>query len=357
MKKLLCVLCAILLLGACDKEQSGKPVVKIGGILPLTGGAAQMGESARNGAILAIEKINGDKNHKYKYEFISEDIGLDPNKTIPIYTKLIESDKVAGMVSFNTAVGKIIKPLIARDKVIHISSAADSSIADGNFNYVNSYSISEVSNCLVDYMKLNNMKTISLATFNHVSTEALLQELTPILQSNGIKILYTQRFNPDQRDFTAEALKIKKANPDMVFMHLVEPGLTLFSKQLLQNGYKGALSSFLMFSYAENPSLFEGQPFVDLKDGKDDFNAEYTQRFNSEPSAASINTYDSIMLIANFIEKNGIPRDYDSINNQMREIVLDYNGPRGKTLMDNNGLIYSNTVIKKIKNGKPVVAE
>ncbi len=357
MKKILLSLAVALSLVACDGGKNDKNIVKIGGILPLTGGAAQLGESARNGAVLAIEKINGDKNHKYKYEFVSEDIGLDPNKTIPIYTKLIESDKVAGMVSFNTAVGKIIKPLIARDKVIHISSAADNSIADGNFNYVNSYSISEVSNRLVDYMKLNKMKTISLATFNHVSTEALLQELTPILQSNGVKILYTQRFNPDQRDFKAEALKIKNANPDMVFMHLVEPGLTLFSKQLLQSGYKGVLSSFLMFAYAENPSLFEGQPFVDLKNGTDDFNAEYTQRFNSEPSSASINTYDSVMLITNFIEKNGMPRDLDNISDKMREIVLDYNGPRGKTLMDDHGLIYSDTVIKKIKNAKPVVTE
>lgn len=355
MKKILVILCMALSLVGCSEEKSGKPVVKIGGILPLTGGAAQMGETAKNGAILAIEQINSNKQNKYKYEFIAEDIGLSPNKAMPVYTKLVESDKVSGLVSFNTAVGKIIKPLVTKDKIIHISSAADNSIADGKFNYVNSYSIPEVSSRLVDYMKENNMKTISLATFNHISTEALLQDLTPILKKAGIKILFVQRFNPDQRDFKTESLKIKKSNPDMVFVHLVEPGLTLFSKQLLQDGYKGQLSSFLMFAYAENPTLFNGQPFVDLKEGSGDFNTEYLKRFKSEPSAASINTYDSVMLIAEFIEQNGLPQESENIESKFKEIVSNYRGPRGKTLMDDSGLIYSNTIIKKIRNGKPVI--
>lgn len=357
MKKLFAILCMALSLVACSEEKSDKPIVKIGGILPLTGGAAQMGETAKNGAILAIEQINSNKQSKYRYEFIAEDIGLSPNKAMPVYTKLVESDKVAGLVSFNTAVGKIIKPLVMRDKIIHISSAADNSIADGQFNYVNSYSIPEVSNRLVDYMKINNMKTISLATFNHISTEALLQDLTPILKNNGIKILSTYRFNPDQRDFKTESLKIRKSNPDMVFVHLVEPGLTLFSKQLLQDGYNGQISSFLMFAYAENPALFNGQPFVDLKKGSDDFNAKYLKRFKSEPSAASINTYDSVMLIAEFIEQNGLPQESENVDSKFKEIVLNYSGPRGKTLMDNSGLIYSNTIIKKIINGEPVVVK
>jgi len=357
MKKLLCVLCAILSLGACDKEQSGKPVVKIGGILPLTGGAAQMGEAAKNGAMMAIEQLNKNTQNKYKYEFIAEDIGLAPAKTVSIYTKLVKTDNVMGVVSFNTATGKIIKPLADKDKVLHISSAADSSIGDNKFNYVNSYSVHDASKKLVDYMKPKNMKTISLVTFNHVSSEFILQTLQPVLKANNIKVSSVARVNMEQRDFTSDAAKIAKNKPDMVFMHLVEPALTLFSKQILRDGYNGELSSFLIFAFAENPELFNHQHFVDLKNADDNFNAQYSKRFKSAPQAASINTYDSVMLIANFIEKYGLPMNQDDAGmaHNIQQIVAEYAGPRGKMHIDTDGLIYSETTIKKIENGTPIV--
>ena len=61
----------VLALAACKDEKKDaeavKPVIKIGGILPMTGGAAHIGEGARNGAIMAVETLNSDLNNKYKY--------------------------------------------------------------------------------------------------------------------------------------------------------------------------------------------------------------------------------------------------------------------------------------------------
>jgi len=363
MKKTLLTLCMILGLASCgDKAQeqkaNEKPIIKIGAILPLTGGAAQLGEGAKNGAIMALEQLNKNSDNHYKYELIIEDIGLSPSKTLPVYSKMIQLDKVAGLVSFNTAAGKIIKPLASKDKVLHLSSAADNTISDKTFNYVNSYSLKETSNRLVEYMKANQMKTISLVVFNHLSTEPIVQALEPVLRDNDIEILSIDRFNTEQRDFKMEALKIKELNPDMVFVHLVEPVLTLFPKQLLQDGYKGKLSSFLMFAYSANPILFEGQPFVDLREGSDDFNQEYKQRFGVDAQAASINTYDNVMLIAEFIEKNGSPKDVatDKIYEAMQNVVSNYKSPRGELMLD-DGLVYSNTTIKTIKDGRSVAVE
>lgn len=357
MKKIFLILCAVLAIWGCDREKSDKPVVKIGGVFPLTGGAAQMGTAAQNGAIMAVEQLNKNTQNKYKYEFIAEDMGLAPAKTVSIYTKLVKTDNVAGIVSFNTATGKIIKPLADKDRVLHISSAADSSIGDNKFNYVNSYSVRDASQKLVDYMKFKNMKTISLVTFNHVSSEFILQTLQPVLKANNIKVLSVVRVNMEQRDFASDAAKIVKNKPDMVFVHLVEPALSLFAKQMLRDEYSGELSSFLIFSFAENPELFNNQPFVDLKDADDVFNTQYSNRFKSVPQAASINTYDSVMLIADFIEKYGLPMNQsdNDMSKNMKQISTEYISPRGKMQIDADGLIYSETTIKQIKNGKPVV--
>lgn len=356
MRKILLLLCMTLSLVACDRGVSDKPVIKIGGILPLTGGAAQMGNAAKNGAILAIEQLNKNPQNKYKYEFIAEDIGMAPSKTVSTYAKLVETDKVSGLVSFNTATGKIVKPLADKDKVLHISSAADSSICDNKFNYVNSYSVPDASQKLVDYMKFKNMKTISLVTFNHVSSEFILQTLQPVLKANNIKVLSVVRVNMEQRDFASDAAKIAKNKPDMVFMHLVEPALSLFAKQMLRDEYSGELSSFLIFAFTENPELFNNQPFVDLKNADDEFNTTYSKRFKSAPQAASINTYDSVMLIADFIEKYGLPMNQsdNDMSKNMKQISTEYISPRGKMQIDTDGLIYSETTIKKMENGRPV---
>lgn len=360
MNKTLLALCMVLGLAACgdkaqEQQDNSKPVIKIGAILPLTGGAAQLGEGAKNGAIMAVEQLNKASDNRYKYELVIEDIGLSPNKTLPVYTKMVQLDNITGLVSFNTATGKIIKPMADKDKIIHMSSAADNTISDKTFNYVNSYSLKETSKRLIEYMKARQMKTISLVVFNHLSTEPIVQALEPVLRENDIKILSIDRFNMDQRDFKMEALKIKELNPDMVFVHLVEPVLTLFPKQLLQDGYNGKLSSFLMFAYSANPVLFEGQPFVDLRDATNDFNEEYKERFGIEAQAASVNTYDNVMLIAEFIEKNGLPKDMaaDKIYEAMQEVVSAYKSPRGELMID-DGLIYSNTAIKTIKDGHSV---
>lgn len=221
----LMALIMVLCLGGCGEKQEAedlKPIVKIGGILPLTGGVTQMGEGARNGALMAIEVLNADAEKKYKYEFVYEDIGLNPSKTV----------------------------------------------------------------------------------------------------------------------------------------HVFEPILTLFPKQLLQDGYKGKLSSFLMFAYSDNPSIFNEQPFVDMKNATDEFNQKYKDKFGIEPMAASVNTYDNIMLIANFLEKNGVPMEVSSeeVNSKIRDVIAEYKGPRGCLQMDDNGLIFSETVIKMVQDGKPVEA-
>ena len=74
MKKLLAILCMALSLVACDKEQSDKPVVKIGIMLPLSGDFAAYGDATKK----AIEMVKEDtKDTKNYYKFILEDSGTD----------------------------------------------------------------------------------------------------------------------------------------------------------------------------------------------------------------------------------------------------------------------------------------
>lgn len=74
--------------------------IKIGFNVPLTGFAASDGESARNGALLAVEQINaaGGVNGDM-LELVIYDDQASPKESVPIAQRLIEKDDVVAAIS------------------------------------------------------------------------------------------------------------------------------------------------------------------------------------------------------------------------------------------------------------------
>ena len=126
MKKWLLSLCMVLALVACDnkKEEAqtdGKPVIKIGAVLPLTGDNSVVGAAVKSGALAAIEdKAKG--NLKYHYEAVFEDNQQQPAKSATITNKLMSVDKVNMLLSFTTGIGRVVAPLAESKKILHMCS-------------------------------------------------------------------------------------------------------------------------------------------------------------------------------------------------------------------------------------------
>lgn len=352
------ILCGV---SACDGKERGaghKETVKIGAILPLTGGVSEMAEAGKNGIILAVDEINKNPNNMYHYELIVEDGALDPKRAKAIYSKLMNNDDIKALITFDSAFGLILKPLTNRDKILHISGAIEKNIIDNQYNYINSFDVREVADTLADYLKKMQYKTLSLATVNHASTPNFLNNLKDSFKDKKLEIISEFSFNPEQRDFKIEALKIAKQNPDAVFVYLFEPALSIFTKDLRQVGYNGKISNYFMMAYSPNKDLFEGQLYVDMSSGDADFVNKYHQKFRREPLSSSPCLYDSAMMIFKFIEQNGVPDTVDekAINKLFQDTVRHYDGSQGKLFYE-NGLIYPNSLVKTIKDGKPVTAE
>ena len=63
MKKMIALLLAVMMVmamftGCGSKEEAAATAYKLGGVGPLTGGAAIYGNAAQNGATIAVEEIN-----------------------------------------------------------------------------------------------------------------------------------------------------------------------------------------------------------------------------------------------------------------------------------------------------------
>jgi len=93
---LLCFL-AVLVLSSAGLAQD---TVKIGFFAPITGPAAVDGTSAKNAVEIGVKEVNGAGGIKgKKVDLIIYDDRLKAEEAVAIANKLIEKDKVAGVVS------------------------------------------------------------------------------------------------------------------------------------------------------------------------------------------------------------------------------------------------------------------
>src|SRR4051812_44226626 len=99
---------------ASNKAQNGKPTIKIGITLPLTGDVARLGESVKNSLILAKSDLPATK---YNYELVFEDDQFKPALGVTTANKLINIDKVSALVSFGSPVGNVISPIAEKSKI------------------------------------------------------------------------------------------------------------------------------------------------------------------------------------------------------------------------------------------------
>jgi ABC-type branched-subunit amino acid transport system substrate-binding protein len=82
----------VLISSAINAEE---PIVKIGALFPLTGSAAEFGESLQNAALLAVKQLN---QAGYRVELLTADTQTDPQTSVQIASKLIFDDKVQALI-------------------------------------------------------------------------------------------------------------------------------------------------------------------------------------------------------------------------------------------------------------------
>ncbi len=353
MKKLLSVLCAVLALSACEKDDAN--TIKIGAVIPLSGDNSNFGESAKNGMIMALNEINANPNNKFKYEIIMED-GFDPKKTVSLYDKLKNYDKIDVLISENAAMGHAIKEKVKNDKILHISFSADGSVADNEYTFNNSSDLNALAAQLSEYLKSQKVKTIAIVTMNHMAGEAILAATEPALKKNNIKIVATEKILPDAKNVKSEALRVKNKKPDVVLLYAYEPLMSIFARELKIAGYTGKLTTYYLFAFSNEPNLFNGDYFINAPSGTSDFKQRYVKEFSGKVSDISVPAhYDAVKIIYNVFEKYG--KENADYQQKLHDIISVYDGANGKLHMNQKGIIYSDGIIEKIENGKPVVAD
>jgi len=217
---------------ACSSEKTN--TVKIGVIAELTGDMPAVGESCKKAAEMAVQEVNnaggldiGDK--KYKVELFIEDNAGKADQSASAAQKLITQKKVHAIIGPNATRYAIPASEIAESsKVVLISpwSTNPKTTLDAKTNDPKKYVFRA---CFIDPFQgrvvakfaMESLKAKKAAVLYDVASDynkGIAEFFKETFEKSGGKVVAFETYTTNDKDFSGQLTKIKKASPDVIFL-------------------------------------------------------------------------------------------------------------------------------------------
>lgn len=204
-------------------------ILRIGAILPLTGGAADYGVSIKNGISLAQE----DRPDLFtRIKFIYEDAQYsDAKQSITAFRKLTNIDHSNLIYEFGVPPFKALAPLAESQQIVLIGQCVDTSTGAGR-RYVLRFmnTPDDYMQVLVRFLQKKGWNKIGMV----VSDQPYLEEMYNAFNRSllpGQSGTIIQRLPPDEMDLRSYVLRAKSENFDVIGVFLNIGQISQFYKQ------------------------------------------------------------------------------------------------------------------------------
>src|SRR6202795_2058656 len=212
--------------------------VKIGLILPMTGGQASTGKQINNAVKLYMQQ-NGDTVAGKKIEIILKDDGAVPDNTKRLAQELIVNDKVNVIAGFGvTPAALAAAPLATEAKIPEIVMAAGTSIITERSPYIvrTSFTLAQSSTIIGDWAAKNGIKKVATLTSDYapgIDSENFFKEH---FTAGGGEIVEEVKVPLANPDFAPFLQRMKDAKPDAVFVFVPAGEGGNFKRQYAERG-------------------------------------------------------------------------------------------------------------------------
>jgi branched-chain amino acid transport system substrate-binding protein len=350
------IIVILIILVAAFYKPVPKETIKIGAILPLSGGAAAYGEQVKNGIDLALEK-----NPNSRINLVYEDSQCDSKESVSAYNKLVAIDGIKIIIGdFCSSSTLSITPLAEKDHVILITpGAAAEKITNGGYVFRNHVLITQKTGLLATAASTKFKKAaIIFNSANDVFVESSNVFKNIYNNVNGDEIVSVESFKTSDTDFRTQLLRMKSQKPEAIYIGSIMPETALIVKQMKELNIEAQIltdDSVLDPNFLKVTSdLSEGIIFGTTKFGKEsapDFWKDYYDSFGKEPTIFSAQGYDTLNILLSVIRDKCLSGDPTCIKDQLYK-TKDYPGVSGKTSFNEKGDAIKEVVLKIIKNGQ-----
>ncbi|MCG6534517.1 MAG: ABC transporter substrate-binding protein [Syntrophales bacterium LBB04] len=364
-----------LLLAMCGGDKGN--TIRIGVIAELTGDMPAVGESCKKAAEMAVKEINdaggldiGDK--KYKVNLFVEDNAGKAEQSASAAQKLITQQKVLAIVGPNATRYAIPASEIAESsKVVLITpwSTNPKTTLDARTDKPKSFVFRA---CFIDPFQgrvvakfaLENLKTKKAAVLYDVASDynkGIAEYFKATFEQNGGQVVAFETYTTNDKDFSGQLTKIKKAGPDVIFLpnyysevplqiqQAKRLGITVpflgsdswGSSELLKLCGKECEGYYFSTHYAADAATPVATKFIKA----------YHARYNAVPDDVAALTYDAFQLLLQAIKSAG-SLDRQAVRDALAKVPR-YDGVTGMMqFKEGSGDPVKGAVILRIKEGR-----
>ena len=320
-------------------------VIKIGGIGPVTGGAAVYGLAVKNAAELAVKEINAAGGiNGMQIEFKFEDDVHDAEKSVNAYNSL----KDWGMqVLMGTVTSTPCQTVVEETHKDNMFQLTPSGSAVESIKYDNAFRV-----CFSDpnqgaasarYIGENGLakKVAVIYNISDVYSTGIYEKFAAEAANQPFEVVAAESFTSDSNsDFTVQLTKAKDAGAELVFLPIYYQEASLILQQANTLGYAPSffgcdgldgLLSVENFDISLTEGVMLLTPFA--ADATDDatvkFVKAFTDAYGETPNQFAADAYDAIYIIKAAAEKANVTADMsisdmcNAIKTAMTEITFD----------------------------------
>ena len=354
--------CAVAV-GAFAGAASAQETVKIGLIVPMTGGQASTGKQINNAVKLYMQQ-HGDTVAGKKIEVILKDDAALPDNTKRLAQELIVNDKVSVIAGFGvTPAAFAAAPLATQAKVPEVVMAAGTSVITERSPYVvrTSFTLAQSSTIIGDWAAKNGIKTVATLTSDYAPGHDALKYFKEHFIAGGGKVVDEVKVPLANPDFAPFLQRMKDAKPDAMFVFVPAGQGGNFMKQYAERGLDKSGIKVIGPGDVMDDDLLNGMGDSALgavtahiysaahpSQVNKDFVAAYEKAFGQRPGFMAVGGYDGIHLVYAALEKTAGKADGDSLIAAMQG--MSWKSPRGPISIDPETRdIVQNVYIRKVE--------
>ena len=321
--------------------------LKVGVVLPLTGGLAPVGKQVQAGIKMYMDK-NGATVAGKKIDLIIKDDAGVPDNSKRLAQELIVNDKVAIVGSGITPSAMAIGPLSTQAKTANVVMVSGTSgVINPNNPYMvrTSFTLGQQSGIIAEWAAKNGSKKVAIVQSDWAPGAEATAVFTDAFTKAGGQVVESIKVPLANPDFAPFLQRARDANPDSLFVFVPASQAGTFSKQFAERGLDkagikligpgdivddndlpGMGDSMLGVVTAGIYSAHHNSPT------NKDYVAAFKKANGFRPNFISLGGYDGMHLMYEALKKTQGKTDSDALINAMKG--MKWESPRGPISID-----------------------
>lgn len=295
----------------------GKPI-KIGQIIPITGEAAESGKYQKQGAELALEKINAAGGvHGRKLVLVQEDDQTTNPGAVAAIQKLLEDKEIPALLgSIRSTQVQATLPTINEAKIPMMIGGTNYGLTHSGSQWVfrfrphDGMSAKVIAKFVVEEQKAKKVAVVHASdAFGNGGRDFVV----PALKQLGAQVVFVQGYNNGEKDFTAIVQGIKKSGAEALVTYMTfSTDLGILGRQIKQLGAnvkwigspsitaidgRNLAGDALYGTYGVTDFHVDGSPTSKA------FATAYKTKYGQDPDLYAAWTYDAVLVLGEAMKK------------------------------------------------------